>query len=121
MKKITNITEDKKSNIVKFTELNCGIFATTSPINKNRYEMIAHIEMGIAGALNDAGTDYFGEAGYQSATLFINGKEVYSKSSEHEYRVSPINDVLKMMGVNKTSLDEFAIGLGNYRSNYDFK
>lgn len=108
--KITNITEDKKSNIVKFSELNCGIFATTSPINKNRYEMIAHIE-----------TDYFGGAGHQSATLFINGKEVYSKSSEYEYRISPINDVLKMMGVNKTSLDEFAIGLGNYRSNDDFK
>ena len=109
--KITNITEDKKSNIVKFIELNCGIFATTKPITKKKYEMVAHIE-----------TDYFGGSGYQAATLFINGKEVYSKSSEHEFRVSPINDVLKLMGVNKTSLDEFdTIGLGNYRSNDDFK
>ena len=89
--KIISITEDKETNIIKFTELNCGMFATTKPIAKNKYEMVAHIE-----------TDYFGGSGYQSATLFVNGKEVYSKSSEHEYRVSPINDVLKMMGVSKT-------------------
>jgi len=82
--KITNILEDKTSNI-KFTELKCGIFATTNPIIK-KYETVAHIE-----------TDYFGGLGHQSAVLYINGKVVYDKSNEYKW-ANPINDALKLMG-----------------------
>jgi hypothetical protein len=50
-------------------------------------------------------------------------KKYLKLTSEFDYSVSPINDVLKMIGVvKKGGADEFdTINLSNYRSNQDFK
>jgi hypothetical protein len=111
--KLNSVLENKVSNI-KWAEMNCGILATTNIPNIKEFgkdKMIAKIE-----------TDYFGGSGNQSAKLFINNERVYSKSDEQDWSIKPINDVLKIMGVQKSSgNDEFdTIGLGRYRKNEDF-
>ena len=60
--------------------------------------------------------------GDQSANLWVNSEFIYDKCDEYD-NISPINYVLRMMGVIRNgSNDEFdTIGLGNYRSNDDFK
>ncbi len=111
--KLNSVLENKVSNI-KWTEMNCGILATTNIPNIKEFgkdKMIAKIE-----------TDYFGGSGNQSAKLFVNNERIYSKSDEQDWSIKPINDVLKMMGVQRLSgNDEFdTIGLGKYRKNEDF-
>ena len=112
--KINTVLDNKKNQDIKWVELKEGILATTHIPNVRDYgkdKTIAKIE-----------TDYFGGPGHQSAKLFIKNKKEYDKSSEYEWNSNPINDVLKMMGVEKKSGDdEFdTIGLGRYRSNEDF-
>ena len=111
--KLNSVLENQVSNI-KWTEMNCGILATTNIPNIKEFgkdKTIAKIE-----------TDYFGGSGNQSAKLFINNERIYSKSDEQDWSVKPINSVLKMMGVQRSSSnDEFdTIGLGTYRKNEDF-
>jgi hypothetical protein len=107
---------DGKQNSIKFTELGADILATTRIPNIKEFgkdKTIARIE-----------TDYFGGAGHQSAKLFIDGKKVYDKSDEQDWSSTPINDVLKKLGIkaDKNHGDEFdTIGLGKYRTNEDFK
>jgi len=112
--KLETILEDKTQNQIRFTELDGGVLATTNIPNIKEFgkdKTIAKIE-----------TDYFGGAGYQSAKLFVNNKRVYNESDEFNFGVNPINDVLKLMGVEPiTGMDLFdTIGLGKYRSNSDF-
>ena len=107
--KIDNILEDKSGNEIVWTEMNCDILATTHIPDREIFgkeKMIAKIS-----------TDYFGGSGYQTAKLFVDNKIEYEA-----YSLSPINDVLKKMGiVRKDGMDEFdTIGLGNYRTNEDF-
>ena len=113
--KIDNILEDKSENEIIWTEMYCDILATTNIPNIERFgkgKMIASIS-----------TDYFGGMGYQSAKLFIDNKIEYEADDEYDYSLRPINTVLKKMGVvRKDGMDEFdMIGLGNYRTNEDFK
>ena len=113
--KIDNILKDKSENEIIWTEMYCGILATTNIPNIERFgkgKMIASIS-----------TDYFGGMGYQSAKLFIDNKIEYEADDEYDYSLRPINTVLKKMGVvRKDGMDEFdMIGLGNYRTNEDFK
>lgn len=115
--KIDSILEDKSENEIVWTEMNCDIFATTQiPYRKifGKGKMIASIS-----------TDYFGGMGSQSAKLFVDNKIEYEADDEYDYDYSlrPINTVLKKMGVvRKDGMDEFdMIGLGNYRTNEDFK
>jgi hypothetical protein len=114
--KINKVLSDKntKQEIV-WTELKEGILATTYIPNIR--------EFGKDKSVGVISTDYFGGTGHQEAKLFINNKKEYDKSSEFDYSVSPINDVLKMIGVvKKGGADEFdTINLSNYRSNQDFK
>jgi len=112
--KLETILEDKTQNQIKFTELDGGVLATTHIPNIKEFgkdKTIAKIE-----------TDYFGGPGHQSAKLFVYNKRVYNKSDEFDFGVNPINDVLKLMGVEpKPGMDRFdTIGLGRYRSNKDF-
>jgi hypothetical protein len=112
--KLETILEDKTQNQIRFTELDGGVLATTNIPNIKEFgkdKTIAKIE-----------TDYFGGPGYQSAKLFVNNKRVYNESDEFNFGVNPINDVLKLMGVEPiTVMDLFdTIGLGKYRSNSDF-
>jgi len=112
--KLDTILEDKTQNQIKFTELDGGVLATTNIPNIKEFgkdKTIAKIE-----------TDYFGGSGHQSAKLFIENKRVYNESDEFNFGVNPINDVLKLMGVEpKPGMDRFdTIGLGKYRSNSDF-
>jgi hypothetical protein len=112
--KLETILEDKTQNQIRFTELDGGVLATTNIPNIKEFgkdKTIAKIE-----------TDYFGGDGYQSAKLFVNNKRVYNESDEFNFGVNPINDVLKLMGVEPiTGMDLFdTIGLGKYRSNSDF-
>jgi len=112
--KLETILEDKTQNQIKFTELDGGVLATTNIPNIREFgkdKTIAKIE-----------TDYFGGSGHQSAKLFIENKRVYNESDEFNFGVNPINDVLKLMGVEpKPGMDRFdTIGLGKYRSNSDF-
>jgi len=112
--KLETILEDKTQNQIRFTELDGGVLATTNIPNIKEFgkdKTIAKIE-----------TDYFAGPGYQSAKLFVNNKRVYNESDEFNFGVNPINDVLKLMGVEPiTGMDLFdTIGLGKYRSNSDF-
>jgi len=112
--KLDTILEDKTQNQIKFTELDGGFLATTHISNIKEFgkdKTIARIE-----------TDYFGGSGHQSAKLFIENKRVYNESDEFNFGVNPINDVLKLMGVEpKPGMDRFdTIGLGRYRSNKYF-
>jgi hypothetical protein len=111
--KIDSILEDKSENEIVWTEMDCGVLATTSKIPEDfmKGKMIAKIN-----------TDYFGGSGNQSAKLFINGELEYEVDDEYDYSLRPINTVLKKMGVvKKDGMDEFdTIGLGKYRNNDDF-
>lgn len=113
--KIDSIVDGKSKNDISWVELGEGIISACDIPNIVEYrkgKTIASIE-----------TDYFSGGGYQSAKLFVDNKKVYDDSSEFTWKNEPINTVLRMMGVTaKTNLDEFdTIGLGNYRSNEDFK
>lgn len=112
--KIDSIIENSTENNIKFTELKCGILATTYIPNIK--------EFGKDKTIAKITTDYFGGSGYQTSKLFVNNKPIMSLSDEFEYGSSPINSVLKKMGVEKNNgNDEFdTIGLGKYRSNSDF-
>lgn len=112
--KIESILGDKTLEI-KFKELEGNILAITNIPNIK--------EFGINKTIAKIETDYFGGSGNQSAKLFVNNKKVYDKSDEQDYLSRPINDVLREMGVKRTSSkDEFdTIGLGNYRKNKDFE
>lgn len=112
--KIESILGDKTLEI-KFKELEGNILAITNIPNIK--------EFGINKTIAKIETDYFGGSGNQSAKLFVNNKKVYDKSDEQDYLSRPINDVLREMGVKRTSSkDEFdTIGLGNYRENKDFE
>jgi len=111
--KIESVLENKKIGI-KFKELGSNILATTRIPNIK--------EFGIDKTIAKIETDYFGGSGQQSAKLFINNKKVYDKSSEQDWSLNPINDVLKEMGVQRLDgQDEFdTIGLSKYRTNMDF-
>ena len=114
--KINTVLENKeKSEEIKWTELPEGILATTHISNVR--------EFGKDKTIAKISTDYFGGSGHQEAKLFVNNKKEYDESSETNYMVSPINDVLKMIGViKKGSSDEFdTIGLSNFRDNNYFK
>jgi len=111
--KIDSVLEGSQSHI-KWTELGANILATTRIPNIRDFgqdKTIAKIE-----------TDYFGGSGNQSAKLFINNEKVYDKSDEQNWSLTPINDVLKQMGIiSNQGMDEFdTIGLGKYRKNEDF-
>lgn len=111
--KIDSVLEGSQSHI-KWTELGANILATTRIPNIRDFgqdKTIAKIE-----------TDYFGGSGNQSAKLFINNEKVYDKSDEQDWSLTPINDVLKQMGIiSNQGMDEFdTIGLGKYRKNEDF-
>jgi hypothetical protein len=112
--KIDNILEDKYGHEIVWTEMGCDTLATTNIPNIKIFgkeKMIAKIS-----------TDYFGGFGSQNAKLFVDNKIEYEGDNEFVYGMSPINDVLKKMGiVRKDGMDEFdTIGLGNYRTNEDF-
>ena len=112
--KLSSILDDKKQTKIVWTELEEGILATP---------FIPDIkEFGKNKKISKISTDYFGGPGYQEANLYVNNKKEYDKSSEFDYKLNPINDVLKLMGIiKKEGMDEFdTIGLGNYRSNRDF-
>ena len=122
--KINKVLSDKNTNQeIVWTELKEGILATTYIPNIR--------DFGKDKTVGVLSTDYFGGPGYQEAKLFVNNKKEYSKSSEQDMKLTPINDVLKMIGVVKKDgnpfhhsgmyRDEFdTIGLSNYRSNQDF-
>lgn len=112
--KIESVLENQKTNKINWIELTDSILATTNIPNVREY--------GKNKTIAKISTDYFGGAGHQEAKLFINNKKEYDKSSEFDWSVRPINDVLKMMCViKKDGMDEFdTIGLSNYRSNEDF-
>lgn len=116
--KINSILENSnkpKPKEAKWIELPKGILATTYIPNIR--------EFGKGKTIAKISTDYFGGWGHQEAKLFVNNKKEYSNSSEQDMKLTPINDVLKMMGViADIGKDEFdTIDLGKYRSNYDFK
>lgn len=114
--KINSVLDNKeKSKEIKWTELPKGILATTHIPNIR--------DFGKDKTIAKISTDYFGGWGIQEAKLFVNNKKEYSKSSEQDMKLAPINDVLKMMGVvADVGKDEFdTINLSNYRSNQDFK
>ena len=100
---------------IKWVELKEGILATTHIPNVRAF--------GKNKTIASISTDYFGGSGHQEAKLFVNNKKEYDKSSEYDWKLNPINDVLKMLGVSKKEgVDEFdTIGLSNFRNNEDFK
>lgn len=113
--KINSIIDNISEQSIKFIELKCGILATTHIPNIK--------EFGKDKTIAKISTDYFGGSGYQTAKLFINNQNIISMSDEFQYGINPINSVLKKMGIERSNYDdEFdTIGLGNYRSNSDFK
>lgn len=113
--KIDSIIDNVSENSIKFTELKCGILATTYIPNIK--------EFGKNKTIAKITTDYFGGAGYQTAKLFVNNTNTMYLNDEFDHRKNPINSVLKEMGIEKTNgHDEFdTIGLGKYRSNTDFE
>jgi len=112
--KISNVLDNSKSSKIVWTELKEGLIATTDIPNIR--------DFGKDKTVAFLSTDYFGGAGHQEAKLFVNNKKEYDESCETNYMVSPINDVLKMMGISKKDgQDEFdTIGLSRFRSNRDF-
>jgi len=112
--KISNILDNSKPYKIAWIELKEGLIATTDIPNIR--------DFGKDKTVAFLSTDYFGGAGHQEAKLFVNNKKEYDESSETNYMVSPINDVLKMMGISKKDgQDEFdTIGLSRFRSNRDF-
>src|SRR5262249_6881178 len=63
-------------------------------------------------------TEYFGGAGTQAATVYVDGKAILTATGES----GPINRALHGLGVAKTTtLDEFeVVGLGKYRDMDDW-
>lgn len=107
--KLDSILNDKEISELKYIELGAGILALweypdTEEFRKDK--TIAHIK-----------TDYFGGMGYQEAKLWVNGELVYDKSDEFDHKCNPIDEVLRIMGVNcNNGMDEFdTVGLGKYR------
>lgn len=114
--KIESIIDSNEYQDIKFVELKEDILVAIDipkirEFGKNK--MVAYIT-----------TDYFGGPGYQTAKVYDNNKLVYDQSDEDEmdYRCEPINNALRMMGVDaKNNYDEFdTIGLSKYRSNESF-
>jgi hypothetical protein len=112
--KVNSIINDIQFEELDWVEIYDNILAT--PSNKNIKELskgktIFHIE-----------TDYFGGFGDQKATIYKDGEEVFSEDSQFGGK-EPINECLKLMGVQKENgKDEFdTIGLRQIRSNYDLK
>ena len=91
--KISNILDNSSSQDIKWTELKEGIVATTHIPNVRAF--------GKNKTIAKISTDYFGGSGHQEAKLFVNNKKEYDESSEHDYMINPINDVLQMLGVSK--------------------
>lgn len=112
--KINRVLSNESKSEIIWTELKENLLATTYIPNIR--------EFGKDKTIGVISTDYFGGAGHQEAKLFVNNKKEYDESSEINYSVRPINDVLKMIGVvKKDRQDEFdTIGLSNFRSNRDF-
>jgi len=112
--KINEVLSDESKSEIVWTDLKENLLATTYIPNIR--------EFGKDKTIGVLSTDYFGGAGYQEAKLFVNNKKEYDESSEINFRVSPINDVLRMIGtIKKEGSDEFdTIGLSNFRSNRDF-
>lgn len=113
--KIESIINDSKSSDIKWVELNFDLLATTKIPNIREFgsdKTIAYIS-----------TDYFGGSGNQSAKVFMNNKKILDQDDEFDWRLKPINSALKLLGVERISgYDEFdTIGLGNFRSNEDFR
>lgn len=113
--KIESIINDSKYTDIKWVELNCGLLATTKIPNIR--------EFGVDKTIAYISTDYFGGSGNQSAKVFMNNKKILDQDDEFDWRAKPINSALKLLGVERISgYDEFdTVGLGNFRSNEDFR
>jgi hypothetical protein len=113
--KISNVLDNSKYSEILWTDLKEGLIATTHIPNIR--------DFGKDKTVGVLSTDYFGGAGHQEAKIFVNNKKEYEASSEFNWRSTPINDVLNMLGVvKKDGSDEFdTVGLSNFRSNSDFK
>jgi hypothetical protein len=115
--KIEDILDLSKPNKIKWTDMCENILATTHIPNLKEFgkdKEVAHIR-----------TDYFGGFGNQSSKLWINNELKFKYCDEGqygEYHASPINEILRKIGVvKKSGLDEFdTIGLGRRRTNADF-
>jgi hypothetical protein len=111
--KINKVLNGEIKSEIIWTELGENLLATTYIPNVR--------DFGKDKTVGVLSTDYFGGAGYQEGKLFVNNKKEYEASSEFNWRSTPINDVLEMLGVVKKGMDEFdTIGLSNFRSNGDF-
>lgn len=72
------------------------------------------------GGLAYIETEYFGGAGGQSATAFVDGQQVMAPQTARG-GAGPINQALRRIGVQRTDSDEFdTIGLGERRSMDDY-
>ena len=113
--KIESIINDSKYTDIKWVKLNCDLLATTKIPNIR--------EFGSDKTIVYISTDYFGGSGNQSAKVFMNNKKILDQDDEFDWRLKPINSALKLLGVERTSgYDEFdTVGLGNFRSNEDFR
>jgi len=111
--KINKVLNDEIKSEIIWTELGENILATTYIPNIR--------DFGKDKTVGVLSTDYFGGSGHQEGKLFVNNKKEYEASSEFNWRSTPINDVLEMLGVVKKGMDEFdTVGLSNFRSNEDF-
>jgi hypothetical protein len=111
--KINKVLNDEIKSEIVWTELDENLLATTYIPNIR--------DFGKDKTVGVISTDYFGGSGHQEGKLFVNNKKEYEASSEFNWRSTPINDVLEMLGVVKKGMDEFdTIGLSNFRSNSDF-
>ena len=73
------------------------------------------------GGLAYIETEYFGGAGGQSATAFVDGREVMAPQTARG-GAGPINQALRRIGVQRGEADEFdTIGLGERRSMDDYE
>jgi len=119
--KLNSILENKETSFkikhgeVKWTLLGEGIVATTKIPKSKEWQggkLICKIE-----------TDYFGGFGDQSAKLYCDNNILMEKDTRTDSVSNPINQALKMMGVQaKAGMDEFdTINLGRYRTNKDFE
>lgn len=112
--KINKVLNDEIKSEIVWTELDENLLATTYIPNIR--------DFGKDKTVGVLSTDYFGGSGHQEGKLFVNNKKEYEASSEFNWRSTPINDVLEMLGISKKEgLDEFdTVGLSNFRSNGDF-
>jgi hypothetical protein len=74
------------------------------------------------GGLAYVETEYFGGAGGQSATAFVDGRQVMAPQTARG-GAGPINQALSLIGVQRTQADDAfdAIGLGERRSMSDYE